>query len=512
MTQHRHFRHAAFVVVIAIYFAVRVWRLTDSCLWFDEIFSVHSAEHPWDSILSFVALDLIHPPLFYVLLKLWIGIGGEGLLWLRLFPVVFSVLAIFPFIALCRELKLSQWTQVLALFLLAINGSLIKYAQEVRMYSPLLCLSLLSIWLFARYFFRDKSFIPLVVVNLLLVYTHYFGWFVIASEVAAILIFQRKNIRRIAAMAGIVAVGFLPWVLAVWQAAQAGSSVGQNIGWVSRPGLLSIVQFVLGVVEPIYYQASSAEPISILRVSVPVLLFTGVAVTLYFSNWRDRAECQREAVSLLGLLIAVPVAVAFIVSWLMPYSIWGTRHLTIVFAPFAILAATAVMRLSVNWLRTTTLSMLVMFAGYAFVVQAGRPVQIPTWCGFDAIAKEIVAPQGAPVYAFEDLGAYHLWFALRYFGGVGEARSIGKISGVEGTQEDPAYFLPRGFNGVSKIGLAEMHADQAWIVYRSQRYDVERPPLSEFRARGYHIQDRRIYEAGDGKVIAVLLAPENLSH
>src|SRR6188768_330726 len=91
---------AALGMLVVIYAAVRCWGLTASCLWFDEIFGVHAAEHSWDSLLSFVALDLIHPPLFYVLLKLWIGVGGEALGWLRAFPVIFAVAALIPFFGL----------------------------------------------------------------------------------------------------------------------------------------------------------------------------------------------------------------------------------------------------------------------------------------------------------------------------------------------------------------------------------------------------------------------------
>src|SRR5688572_25062757 len=119
MRSTRQLQIAAFAFVIILYVAARLWRLTDACLWFDEIFSVHAAEHGWGEILNFVALDLIHPPLFYVLLKLWIAAGGESLFWLRLFPVAWSVLAVFPFLRLCNELKIGKWTRLLALFLLA---------------------------------------------------------------------------------------------------------------------------------------------------------------------------------------------------------------------------------------------------------------------------------------------------------------------------------------------------------------------------------------------------------
>src|SRR5690242_4508548 len=98
MNSERKIWLALAVSVGVIYACLRVWNLTASCLWFDEIFSVHAAEHNWQSLFSFVARDLIHPPLFYVLLKIWILAGGESLIWLRLFPVFFSLLALIPFV------------------------------------------------------------------------------------------------------------------------------------------------------------------------------------------------------------------------------------------------------------------------------------------------------------------------------------------------------------------------------------------------------------------------------
>src|SRR6476661_2805213 len=110
MRLFRRTHFAAFLVVVGIYIAVRLWGLTSSCLWFDEIFSVHAAEHDWNSLWSFVALDLIHPPLFYALLKIWILSGGESLMWLRLLPVLFAIAAIYPLIKFCIELKVPFWS------------------------------------------------------------------------------------------------------------------------------------------------------------------------------------------------------------------------------------------------------------------------------------------------------------------------------------------------------------------------------------------------------------------
>src|SRR5205807_8846745 len=95
--------HSAIALTV-LYVAARLWRLTASCLWFDEIFSVHAGRHSWREMLNFVAADVVHPPLFYVLLKLWIAVGGESLTCLRLFPVLVSVAARVPPVLLCRAL------------------------------------------------------------------------------------------------------------------------------------------------------------------------------------------------------------------------------------------------------------------------------------------------------------------------------------------------------------------------------------------------------------------------
>ena len=179
--------------------------------------------------------------------------------------------------------------------------------------------------------FRSKSLVPLLVVNILLVYTHYFGWLIVLSEVVAILAFERKRLRAALTMFVVVAVSFLPWVAAVWSAAAGGSGLSQNIGWMHPPGVQSIVQLVLNLIEPFYYQTSSAEPISIFFVSLPILGIASTALIIYLADWKMRDVDERKAFQLLAVFVAVPLSIAFTLSWLLPYSIWGTRHLIIVF-------------------------------------------------------------------------------------------------------------------------------------------------------------------------------------
>ena len=468
-----------------LYIAARLLGLTDSCLWFDEIFSVHAAEHEWSSVFWFIAQDLIHPPLFYALLKLWIATGGEGQFWLRLFPFLFSVLTLIPFLLLGRELKLPTYTTGLALFLLAVNGPMIKWAQFVRMYTLLMCVSLFSIWLFARYFNRGKGLIPLTIVNIFLVYTHSYGWLVLAAEIAAILIFQRAKWRGIAAMTGIVFAMFMPWLFFISEAAASGSELSQNISWVERPGPRSIANFAVDLVKPFYFRTSSTEPTAIYHVSVPMLLIVLTATVLFILRWKREAEDEKQAVYFLLIFSFLPLVAVFLASWILPYSIWGERHLIIIVAPMMLLIAIVLTRFNEGKLRTAAITLLVLFAAYAFYLQATKNTSPYVWCGWNAVAEDLrsTASKSPPekIYAFEDLVAYHLWFALRDH----DQYQISVVKGIEGMVEDRAFFLPRGFDRVANADLKEITEPHVWFAFRTDRAGQEFPLFDSLKDLGY---------------------------
>ena len=255
------FRRSSLVLsalLVVLYIAARAWRLNASCLWFDEIFGVHAARHTWGGLWSFVAADLIHPPLFYALLKIWVAAGGESLEWLRFFPLLASIACLVPFLLLARGLRLGVFASNLALLLLAAHGYLIKYAQEVRMYSLLLFFTLGSLWLFGRFLNEagtSRKFPhALMLCNLLLVYTHYYGWLVVGAQAAFLLVKDRGKLKAFLPGAAALVVCFAPWVYACATAAAAaageGGGLAQNIGWIERPGPSQLAQFYALLQEP----------------------------------------------------------------------------------------------------------------------------------------------------------------------------------------------------------------------------------------------------------------------
>ena len=494
-------------LICLVYVSLRVWNLTASCLWFDEIFSVHAAELDWANLVWFVAQDLIHPPLFYALLKIWILVGGTSLFWLRFFPVFFSMLAVVPFILLCRQLKLSFPIVALALTFFAANGSLIKYAQEIRMYSLLLCFGLVSLWLFVRFLNFGKGFFLLVIANILLIYSHYFGWLIIASEIFAVVFLARERLKQILLMLFVLLLSFAPWIYAVWQATRINSNVGQNIGWMRKPNLLSVFQFVFDLFEPIYFEQSNTDSPAIFLITVPIIAVGIIAFGFYFVVWKNESAVEKRNFLLLFIFLLAPILIAFIASWILPYSIWGTRHLIIAFVPVVILLAIAFIKIKTWQLRLACFSMVGLLFGAAFLLQATRREPKYIWCAWENLANYLYDSTlhggdavNIYIYTYEDLIAYHFWFALR---DSDRGFQIIKVNGVAGMPEDKAYFLPRGFEGIQTVKEDEIKGERFFLAFRSKDWNEFAPPLQNLKAQNYKIGEPQIFEAQGLKAFLV---------
>jgi uncharacterized membrane protein len=448
------------------------------------MFSVHAAEQPWDALVGFVAADLVHPPLFYVLLKLWIGIGGSGIGWLRSLPLIFGCLALVPFFLLARELKLKLSTVAVALFLLSFSGILINYTQRVRMYTLLMVLSLTAIWLFIRYLRSGRGLVPLVIVNILAIYTHYYAGFMIASQVLLILAYYRQR-RRSAVWLGATAfLAFLPWALLVISTAGGASDPKENIGWIARPGLLQLWTFLIDLIEPVFFQFSSEEPPSRYLISLPLLCIWAAIIAIFGFRFKREQEKDR-ALLLVTAFALVPMMVAFSASWVLPYSIWGARHLIVSAAPLAIAAAMVIERMDLRGIRVAVISSVVGLSLIALGIEVSRPRAQYLWCRWDAIGREFAAAtadgKSRKAYTFETIIAYHLWFASRGTGKI-EAR---EITDMNASIEDEIYFLPRGFDGVQRVKLDDISGDSIWTVFRTHSFGEEAAVITELEKRGY---------------------------
>ena len=90
----------------------------------------------------------IHPPLYYITLKFWIGLFSDSIFSMRALSVLLSILSIFFIYRISKLFIKSDLQIILILLLYAVSPLNIYYSQEVRMLNLNLFLCLGSVYYF----------------------------------------------------------------------------------------------------------------------------------------------------------------------------------------------------------------------------------------------------------------------------------------------------------------------------------------------------------------------------
>jgi len=288
----------------------------ESGYWIDEGIAVGIASHDLTDIPATLSLDG-SPPLYYLLLHAWMGIAGESEAATRSLSLLFALLAI-PVAYWAGNAIFDRRTGVLAAIGVAGCPFLTYYAQETRMYSLVVALSLLASASFALAFLRGRRghLIGLGVWMTLLLYTHAWGLYLAAGMVVAWLVLWRRGQvpgRDGVIVGGVVLLLYAPWLPTLIEQARSTAAP-----WSERPSPLTLL------VIPAELFGTFA---------VPLLLIAVVAAVLKARDIRD------PGVRLLaGVAVAATIA-AWIGSQIQPA--WATRYLAVLLGPLMLaLAAT----------------------------------------------------------------------------------------------------------------------------------------------------------------------------
>jgi len=220
VTRRRLTLAASFAVPLAVGIALRLVGIIHQSLWLDEAYSVFLAAHPFPAILGFVASSDAHPPLYYLLLHVWMILGPSELA-LRLLSALASNGALIPMFLLSCRLA-GQRVASLATALLALSAFQVWYAQEVRMYALTTLAVLVAVAALARawqeggagnwIFFTGATLTALYLdYSAFYVYSALIIWFVLVDGLHA-----HQRVPFI--LSGLaVFIGYLPWLPALWQ-------------------------------------------------------------------------------------------------------------------------------------------------------------------------------------------------------------------------------------------------------------------------------------------------------
>lgn len=398
---------AVFFLLLSLFAATRLLFIDRFSLGGGELFAITAARMPWTDLASFAVADIVHPPLFYILLKLWIALGGESLLWVKLLAVLCGAAIVVPFLLICRALGLPPATRNLALLFLAVNGYLIHYAQELRMYGLSATLVLVSLWLFLRYGETPAVFnrylAALFVTNLLLIYTQYYGWLLVGLEFAFLTLWQRPKLVGFALSMLMLASCFSPWAYLVTKEAYRIGGLGRNLDWIPRPGLSRLASLYVD-----FSGASGLQLVDALGLVLFGLPLLSMAWASFRPGWlavRNRTgwRLDQAAVFWMFLLMSfLPSVSLYIISQRSSVALWIDRYFVFAAAPYMLLVAIALQRLRPSLLRQLVVMAAVvwsLWAGFRDIAtnrMAWQGVQLGSRLRWDSLARQLSLSEASP--------------------------------------------------------------------------------------------------------------------
>lgn len=178
--------------------------------WRDEAFSVLLAQKDITSLLQLTAQDF-NPPLYYLLLKLWMTIFGSSEIAVRSLSFIFYWGTLYTVFLILRDIvKLSEKKASLYLLFVIFNPLLIYYAFEARMYTMFAFFAALSFYSF--YMRRIRLYLLVTGIGLL---THYFMVLVLLSQVvfAYTSAYGKRHLRSMLKKMVLPSIFFIIWLL-----------------------------------------------------------------------------------------------------------------------------------------------------------------------------------------------------------------------------------------------------------------------------------------------------------
>lgn len=197
----------------------------------DEPFTVFWATRPLAAFPEMLRSEN-NPPLYFLLMKCWLGSGPFTDAWSRVPSAFFSALTVVPLFRTARAMS-GTLAATIACLLFTLSNHQFGFAHEVRGYSLLLLLTATGLWLVVRGPGHDRRgarmrLLLLGAVFVAMVWTHFFGWLVIGllGLCAFVLPEWRDQRVRIAGAAFIAMLSYLPYLVIFYHRAEASIAQG----------------------------------------------------------------------------------------------------------------------------------------------------------------------------------------------------------------------------------------------------------------------------------------------
>jgi len=360
------------LVILLLGLVIRINNLGKNSLWIDEGCSVSGSCLELPQVIK--ASSLEHsPPLYYLILHYWMILFGNSEFSVRFVSVIFGFLSIFMMYKI-GLLLFNRNTGLISSLILALSTFHIQCSQEARTYSLTVLLTICSFYYFVKLLKKMTYKVSSVYVffTTLLIYTHYYGFFIMIAQniyFSTLCLFSKRfkndNFLRWSLLQGTLVILYLPWIGA-FLIRLLDVSRGRGF-WINKPSL--------GTVIDSFYAFSGSRLFLLF-----FLTFALFSIQTY-KKIRGKINCKDFFCSLesycwdvslidvnktylLLLWLLVPIMLPFIVSRFFT-SIYLTRYTVIASVAFYLLVARGIDNITNN--AKAKLVIIILLICFSFV-------------------------------------------------------------------------------------------------------------------------------------------------
>jgi mannosyltransferase len=219
------------LAILLLGYGLRLYRLGDQNIWWDEGHAVWSARHSMREVTDITAHD-VHPPLYLWMLHGWMQLVGESEFALRYLSLIGGLLTVALTYVVARRLT-GRRPALLATLLIAAARFHIWWSQEARMYIWAAFLALLSIYFFTRVRQHRLAWWAYVISSAAAIYTLYLAVLVLVLEnvFVAITVWRKPQRRRFLShwttAQAAIGLAYVPWLYLALSFSRTGAADSQ---------------------------------------------------------------------------------------------------------------------------------------------------------------------------------------------------------------------------------------------------------------------------------------------
>ena len=273
-------------LILVLALLLRLREINETSYWFDEAFTAVTVRSSWKDMFGIIKQDGVHPPVYYIILKIWSSIFGYSQAGIRSFSLITGLATVVVAFLLGKLYDVKYPIKgLVSAFIIAISPFFVTYSLEARSYSFVAMLAVFLTYFVIKFLtnnYKLKYLIPAFLIALLMFFTHYVQVvFIVAIIIASLFysfVYTKKGVNKnlLYLFIGTIILSLiLQAVLPVKEFVES-KNIMNDVWWIPQLKLSDAIRFHYSYFFGVTRYISSVPPMREMSIPISQYLIAGV--------------------------------------------------------------------------------------------------------------------------------------------------------------------------------------------------------------------------------------------